>query len=410
MYSLNSHRTKSASKGQPYRRHAPLFGLVIATLFIFIPVATTQAAYLIEIDTDGADDGVLTFNSDFAFGGDTTTAAQSVTSTAYGTTGGDSIFGGNGSNEPDTYVFTYTPADDADNLDIPPGTPLSPGRTAKGYPGGMPGVYRIWATWNFTQNVSGGLTHFTISTANAADVNVDIDQNDGGAGSGNEWIYLGEIEYSDEQSQIAVTQSATSNTFVSTRSYGVLIERKDSPPVFDFGDAPVPYPTLLADDGARHDNPGVLLGGGRDGEFDGHPSANADGDDKSGIDDETGINFEGALIACTSVQVRVNINGLGNDQTAPLNAWVDFNVDGDWEDAGEQIFTDEPVSNGDNNLHIDVPCFVTTGTSFARFRISNTFRLPPHGEAPDGEVEDYPVRLQDPPDGVFKDSFESGIQ
>ena len=60
-------------------------------------LSTAQAGYIIEIDTDGADDGVLTYNADFSFGGDTTTASQSATATVFGATGGDSIFGGDGS-------------------------------------------------------------------------------------------------------------------------------------------------------------------------------------------------------------------------------------------------------------------------------------------------------------------------
>ena len=76
----------------------------------------SEAAFLIQIDTDGLDDGVLTYNSHFTFGGDTTTASQSAPSTAYGLSAADSIFGGDGVAEPDTYVYRYNPTSDADNL------------------------------------------------------------------------------------------------------------------------------------------------------------------------------------------------------------------------------------------------------------------------------------------------------
>ena len=45
-----------------------------------------HAAYLIEVDIDGLDDGNLLYSPDFAFGGDTTEAYQSVAATAVGLT------------------------------------------------------------------------------------------------------------------------------------------------------------------------------------------------------------------------------------------------------------------------------------------------------------------------------------
>ena len=38
-----------------------------------------------------------------------------------------------------------------------------------------------------------------------------------------------------------------------------------------------------------------------------------------------------------------------------LNAWLDFNGDGDWADAGEQIFTGESVVAGANALTFTIP-------------------------------------------------------
>ena len=65
----------------------------------------------------------------------------------------------------------------------------------------------------------------------------------------------------------------------------------------DFGDAPDPlystageYPTLLANDGARHNIGGPYLGSiAPDAETDGQPDADALGDDNNGIDDEDGV-------------------------------------------------------------------------------------------------------------------------
>ena len=171
-----------------------------------------NAAYLLEIDTDGADDGVLSFNSGFSFGGDTTTASQSSPASAFGLTGGDSIFGGDGGAEPDTYVYTYNPSVDGDNLSAPAGTDLGDGNTATGIAAGTPGTYAVYATWPFTVNVSGGDTSFTIATDGVADVTTLIDQNNGTDGLGNVWVKVGEIDYTS--GDIVVTQQpSVANSF-----------------------------------------------------------------------------------------------------------------------------------------------------------------------------------------------------
>ncbi len=56
---------------------------------------------------------------------------------------------------------------------------------------------------------------------------------------------------------------------------------------FDFGDAPTPYPTTLAEDGARHEATGLTLGLTRDFESDAAHSAAADADGA----DEDGVTF-----------------------------------------------------------------------------------------------------------------------
>src|SRR5205823_5695034 len=67
----------------------------------------------------------------------------------------------------------------------------------------------------------------------------------------------------------------------------------------DFGDAPdLPYPTLLASNGARHRIvPGFYLGAGVDFEPDGQPNGTATGDDSNGSADEDGVIFSTPLYA-----------------------------------------------------------------------------------------------------------------
>lgn len=189
----------------------------VAAFAALCGITIAQAGYLIEIDTDAADDAVLTYNSHFSFGGDTTTASQSASSSAFGMTGGDSIFAGDGVNFPDTYVFSYDPGSDADNLVIPLGTDLGLGVAASGITGGNPGNYAVFATWPFTENVTGGLTTFTAATAGDS-FSVSLDLN----GTGNQWVKVGEIVWSS--GPITLTQEAGANTFVSMRSAGVLFE------------------------------------------------------------------------------------------------------------------------------------------------------------------------------------------
>jgi len=170
-----------------------------------------------------------------------------------------------------------------------------------------------------------------------------------------------------------------------------------SMPEMDFGDAPErPYPTTLAADGARHVIipviPGIFLGNGVDPEPDGQPDATATGDDNDGNDDEDGVVFTSLLIPGQLAIVNVTANAQGF-----LDAWVDFNGDGSWADAGDQIFAVRPLVIGPNLLTFPVPPTATPNiTTFARFRFSSQGGLSYKGLAFDGEVEDYPVGIKEP--------------
>jgi uncharacterized repeat protein (TIGR01451 family) len=163
----------------------------------------------------------------------------------------------------------------------------------------------------------------------------------------------------------------------------------------DYGDAPDPtYPTLDASDGARHIiGGGLYLGASVDFEADGQPTASADGDDLDGNDDEDGVVFTSGVGAGLDASLEVTASGTGR-----LNAWVDFNSDGDWADAGEQVFTDRTLVAGVNFLSFAVPASATLGTTYARFRLDTNGSLEPNGYATDGEVEDYQLEIVEGPD------------
>lgn len=181
----------------------------------------------------------------------------------------------------------------------------------------------------------------------------------------------------------------------------------------DFGDAatggpigapPDSYPTLAAQDGARHAvvAGAPTLGPTIDIDVDGQPDATATGDDNDFEgDDEDGVTF---------TQATYVVNGLGStgmvdvelqnaDPTQNLlNAWIDFNRDGDWADAGEQIFTDFDLgtTNGVQSLVFPIGPVaeaVASGTTFARFRLDTFGGISYIGPAPDGEVEDHTLMI-----------------
>jgi uncharacterized repeat protein (TIGR01451 family) len=125
-----------------------------------------------------------------------------------------------------------------------------------------------------------------------------------------------------------------------------------------------------------------------DNDNEGQPTTAADGDDEDGSDDEDGVVFTSGIGVGLNAHLDVEASGAGL-----LNAWVDFNADGDWADAGEQVFTDQSVAAGVNALSFPVPGDATLGTTFTRFRLDSVGGLSYTGEAVDGEVEDYQVEI-----------------
>jgi hypothetical protein len=159
----------------------------------------------------------------------------------------------------------------------------------------------------------------------------------------------------------------------------------------DWGDLPDSYGTSGANNGPRHTMvPGFHLGGLVDGEVSGSPTADASGDDALG-GDEDGIvllgavnNPVGALIPGTTNAVRATLNGVGGY----LNAWFDFNRDGDFNDAGEHAIVDADLNPGVRDVSFAVPAGMAGGPIAARFRWGSG-GLSYVGADFIGEVEDY---------------------
>ena len=203
------------------------------------------------------------------------------------------------------------------------------------------------------------------------------------------------------------------------------IDYGDAPEMEDSSreDVPFGYPTTLRREGAFHitnqegffgapaDRTDTRIGATVDGEPQAQPSTEADGDDNGNLYDEDGIRFGAGFVpvrAFSEPRDRLGVRstyGLtpgANATFVPLanregkmDAWIDFNRDGDWDDPGEQIADSITVSGGPNYTPITfkVPDTADLGWTFGRFRFSLTGGLDFGGGADTGEVEDYLLRI-----------------
>ena len=174
---------------------------------------------------------------------------------------------------------------------------------------------------------------------------------------------------------------------------------QSEPPMeeLDFGDAPDPiggfgYPTRLASNGARHVIGGPWLGDLSDNpdvEMDGQPDANALGDDLfDGNDDEDGVVIP-ILTPGMPATIQLEVNGGGG----VVEAWIDYDKDQIWQ-LSEMVFSGF-LADGTHSFNVTPPASSVFGPTFARFRISVSGGLTPVGLAPDGEVEDYKVHIEE---------------
>ena len=152
----------------------------------------------------------------------------------------------------------------------------------------------------------------------------------------------------------------------------------------DVADAPISYgnPT--------HTIAGIRLGATVDADASLLNNATATGDDVNNTDDENGVTLTPLLPTGEITIVPVNIQNAAGF----LSVWFDWNADGDFNDAGEQMITAQAVAVGTTNLNIAVPITAIIGPTFARFRVcTNNTALDncntPVGTVQSGEVEDY---------------------
>ena len=172
------------------------------------------------------------------------------------------------------------------------------------------------------------------------------------------------------------------------------------------GTGPNNYTTIYENDGAMHvqadtDDNGAIdlrLGAEWDADLGDLQDIGALADDNNNFDDEDGIN---ALLSATKgedfeLEIMVLEDAARTSTGQQLHAWLDFNLDGDWDDANEKIVTEPSAAIGSNSFTIPIPSDATVGYSYLRVRLcsGNDCALST-GMAFDGEVEDYRILISD---------------
>jgi uncharacterized membrane protein len=124
-------------------------------------------------------------------------------------------------------------------------------------------------------------------------------------------------------------------------------------------------------------------------------SVDALGDDEGGLDDEDGVTLPTFAAGQTS-EIEITLSETGGE-TGYLQGWIDWNGDGAFSDS-EQIARDLMLAGGGVlSLSVTVPDTAHVGGSFARFRWSTRAGLNAIDTAPDGEVEDYSITVNNRP-------------
>ena len=166
------------------------------------------------------------------------------------------------------------------------------------------------------------------------------------------------------------------------------------------GNGPGDYNTIAANNGPSHGIiTGLTLGTNVDAEADGQPSANADGDDTDGGDDDDGMSIGSTFDIVPGGTIRIPYDGnnsTGNN--ANLVAWVDWNNDGVFS-PGEQVTPVVIPGTGpfSGYLTVPVPEGATTGSNIGLLvRLSNSAIPSPDGYLSSGEVESYQLSVNCP--------------
>lgn len=169
----------------------------------------------------------------------------------------------------------------------------------------------------------------------------------------------------------------------------------------DYGDLPDSnngtgasnYQTETADNGPSHIIiPGLFLGNSVDLEDDGVQSIDAMGDGA----EEDGVAITPNLNLAPSNTIRLPLGAVNTTgETAYIEAWIDWNGDGDFDDPGEMVADFNDASGSfPAEMIIPIPAGAQQNQDLGfRIRMSNMDNMTPLGPADSGEVEDYLLRI-----------------
>jgi len=201
-------------------------------------------------------------------------------------------------------------------------------------------------------------------------------------------------------SSVAGVDSLSTVADGEVEDYGITII---TPPPADRGDAPATYgdPQHIVE-GTSENYLGVIP---PDTDLLSQAGATATGDDLDGNDDEDGVVLPTLYLGgLAEITVDVTDSGSLAPGTSFLQAFIDFNGDGTFGQAGEQVALNlqdggaldkDGAIDGSITFELAVPAGATTAPTFARFRWStdNTGAETVF----DGEVEDYTLTISSDP-------------
>lgn len=198
--------------------------------------------------------------------------------------------------------------------------------------------------------------------------------------------YIGSGGSAEDLTFLLLVQNRSSVTYRLTGSgFGFQNSSFDC----DFSDAPIS--TTSYGDPSHPIVPNFYLGGGVTDDVSGYDDVNAAGDNDDGVSLPL---FTQSVTASIPVTVT-GANGY-------LQGWIDWDEDGAFTGANEQIATNvqdggagdvDGLADGTITLNVPVPVTVDSGQTFARFRWSRAQNLNSSENAEDGEVEDYQLTI-----------------
>ncbi len=112
----------------------------------------------------------------------------------------------------------------------------------------------------------------------------------------------------------------------------------------------------------------------------------------SADDDEDGVTLNSELKQATPASIAVTASTGTN--ACILNAWIDYNQDGIFNNSDEKIANNQTIASGTTaTLTPTIPVNSLAGITYARFRCASSGGLTSTGAAVDGEVEDYQISI-----------------